>query len=100
MQTQTITNQHTQYKTPEPRRYKVVMHNDDVTTMDFVVMILTTIFQKDEINAERIMLKIHHEGKAVVGVYTKDIAESKTKKATSLARLNGFPLLITVENNE
>lgn len=81
----------------EPRRFKVIVHNDDFTTMEFVVQVLTTVFQKSEAEAERLMLKIHHSDKAVVGVYTYDIALSKIAKATRLAREAGFPLRLTHE---
>jgi ATP-dependent Clp protease adaptor protein ClpS len=82
-------------KTREPDRYKVTIYNDDVTTMDFVVMILITVFFKDETEAEQLMLKVHHTGKAVVGVYSYDIAVSKVRKATVMAREEGFPLRLT-----
>lgn len=81
--------------TKEPRKYKVTIHNDDFTTMDFVVMILTTVFFKSEAEAERLMLAVHHSDKAVVGVYSYDIATSKVQKATHLAREAGFPLRLT-----
>lgn len=84
----------------EPRHYKVIIHNDDFTTMDFVVRILKEVFFFSEDKAEELMLKVHHSNKAVVGVYTYDIAMSKTLKATKMARDNGFPLLITVEPEE
>lgn len=81
----------------EPRRYKVILHNDDFTTMDFVVDVLMTVFLLSEENAYSLMLQIHHSDKAVAGVYTYDIAVSKAQKATSMAREEGFPLHITVE---
>lgn len=81
----------------EPRRYKVVMHNDDFTTMDFVVMVLKQVFFHPEEKALSLMLQIHHTGKAVVGVYSYDIAMSKAEKASSMAEENGFPLSVTVE---
>lgn len=81
----------------EPRRYKVVIHNDDFTTMDFVVMILKQVFFLDEENAYALMLQVHHSEKAVAGVYTYDVAVSKAKKAINMARENGFPLRLTVE---
>lgn len=80
--------------------YRVIMHNDDVTTMDFVVMVLATIFHKSELEAEAIMLKIHHEGKAVVGTYYYDIAVTKQMQTMRLARENHFPLVVTVEIDE
>lgn len=81
----------------EPRKYKVIMYNDDFTTMEFVVMVLSTIFHKSEAEAECIMLQIHHSEKAVVGIYSFDMATTKAAKATEMARAEGFPLRITVE---
>lgn len=77
--------------------YNVIMHNDDITTMDFVVMVLKSIFRKSAEDAETIMLKIHNEGKAVVGTYYKDIAQTKAYYTMDLARKNGFPLKLTIE---
>ncbi|MBO4333588.1 MAG: ATP-dependent Clp protease adaptor ClpS [Paludibacteraceae bacterium] len=79
----------------EPRRYKVVMHNDDFTTMDFVVMVLRTVFAKSDADAEAIMLGIHKQGSAVVGIYSLDVAKTKVQKATQMARDNNFPLKVT-----
>ena len=84
----------------EPRRYQVIIHNDDFTTMEFVVMVLKEVFFLSEENAQALMLQVHHSGKAVVGVYTYDIAVPKAQKATNMARENGFPLRITVEPEE
>ena len=81
----------------EPRRYKVLIHNDDFTTMDFVVQLLREVFYLSEENAQSLMLQVHHSDKAVVGIYTYDIAVSKMQKATNMARENGFPLRLTVE---
>ena len=81
----------------EPKRYKVTIHNDDFTTMEFVVMILTTVFHKSEPEANELMLTVHHSDKAVVGIYTYDIAVSKVKKATRMAREAGYPLRLTYE---
>ncbi len=81
----------------EPRRYKVTIYNDDFTTMEFVVKILTQVFFKSEAEAEALMLKVHHSDKAVVGVYSYDVATSKVRKATTMARKEGFPLRLTVE---
>lgn len=77
--------------------FNVIMHNDDETTMDFVVMVLQRIFRKSEQDAEIIMLKIHNEGAAIVGTYFKDIAVSKARYTMELARQNGFPLQLTTE---
>ena len=81
----------------EPRRYKVTIYNDDFTTMEFVVMILVQVFFKTEAEAEALMLQVHHSDKAVVGIYSYDVATSKKQKATNMAREAGFPLRLTVE---
>ena len=79
----------------EPRRYKVYIHNDDFTTMEFVVKILVVVFFKTEAEAQALMLKVHHSDKALVGVYTYDIAVSKVRRATQMARDEGYPLRLT-----
>ena len=76
----------------EPRRYKVIIHNDDFTTMEFVVMVLKTVFFKTAEEAERMMLNVHRNGQDVVGIYCYDVALSKIKKATRMAREQNFPL--------
>lgn len=85
--------QNTRFK--EPRRYVVMMFNDDFTPMDFVVNILQSIFFKSAEEAEAIMLKVHHEEKAVVGTYSYDIAKSKVEKAMELSRSQKYPLKLT-----
>ena len=80
----------------EPGKYNVVFHNDDFTPMEFVTLILKHIFLKNDIEAETLMLKVHNEGKAIVGTYTYDIAMTKATHATNIARNNGFPLRISV----
>ena len=84
----------------EPRRYKVFIFNDDFTTMDFVVKVLIEVFFKSEADAHALMLQVHHSDKAVVGVYSYDIASSKVRKATAMAREAGCPLRLTVEPEE
>lgn len=81
----------------EPQRWKVTIYNDDFTTMEFVVMILTTVFHKSEADAQALMLTVHHSDKAVVGIYTYDIAATKAQKATRMAREAGFPMRLTYE---
>ena len=76
----------------EPRRYKVIIYNDDFTTMEFVVHVLTTVFFKTPDEAERLMLTVHRSGKARVGTYSCDVARSKVAKATAMAREQNFPL--------
>ena len=80
----------------EPQRYKVTIHNDDFTPMDFVVKVLTQVFFKQPAEAEKLMLQVHHSDKAVVGIYTYDIAVSKVTKAMQLAKDEGFPLRLTI----
>ena len=84
----------------EPRRWKVTIYNDDFTTMEFVVKILRVVFFKSEAEAEALMLKVHHSEKAVVGIYSYDIAVSKVDKATQMAQNEGFPLRLTYEPEE
>lgn len=81
----------------QPSRYAVVLHNDDYTTMEFVVEILRKLFHKTEDEAMNIMLRIHREGKGVAGVYSYEIAETKAVQVDQLARARGFPLKCTLE---
>ena len=83
--------------TKKPRRYFVVMHNDDYTTQEFVVFVIVRYFRKSAEEANRLMVMVHTQGKATVGVYTRDIAETKVKLVTDYAREHGMPLLLTVE---
>ena len=87
----------TQKKLKKPRLYKVLLHNDNYTTMEFVVDILRKIFYKSESDALRIMFAVHRQGVGVAGVYTHEIAETKVDKVTQLARESVFPLLCTFE---
>ena len=96
-QNQSATCERQRIKLQEPRRYKVTIHNDDFTTMEFVVKVLVEVFFKTEAEAEALMLRVHRSTKAVVGVYTYDIAVSKVAKATRMAREAGFPLRLTYE---
>ncbi|MDE5975142.1 MAG: ATP-dependent Clp protease adaptor ClpS [Muribaculaceae bacterium] len=84
-------------RTDEPRQFAVVLHNDDFTTMEFVVEVLMKVFYKSEQEAETLMLAVHHAGKARIGRYSYDIACSKALTATEMARTEGFPLRVTVE---
>ena len=84
-------------KVNEPKKFNVVMYNDDFTTMEFVVSVLVDIFHKSEFEAERIMMAVHRSGKAIVGTYSYDIAVSKVTKATNRAKREGFPFRVTVE---
>lgn len=81
----------------KPSRWKVILHNDDVTTMDFVIRLLMVIFGKSTDDATAIMLKVHEEGSGIAGVYSRDIAETKMLKSREMAKEEGFPLKITIE---
>ncbi len=81
----------------KPRHYKVLLHNDDYTPMDFVVDILKTFFAKSEAEAHHIMLMVHHKGLGVAGVYPKEIAETKVYQVCSLAERERHPLRCTME---
>ncbi len=83
--------------TATPRRYKVLFHNDDYTTMEFVVEVLKRFFHKTDTEAVHIMLTVHKTGAAVAGVYTRDVAETKSTQVMDYARENGMPLLLTTE---
>ena len=80
-----------------PRRYKVIFHNDDYTTMEFVIEVLKRFFHKNDTEATHIMLTVHKMGAAVAGVYTRDVAETKSQQVMSYAREKGMPLLLTTE---
>ena len=81
----------------EPDLYRVILHNDDYTTMEFVIEILRSIFHKSAHEAEEIMWRVHEKGQAICGIYTFEIAESKVAQVKVKARQNGFPLLATFE---
>ena len=89
---QTSVRNRTNVDLREPRRYKVIIYNDDFTTMEFVVHVLNTVFYKSQLEAEALMLDVHERGSAVVGVYSYDIAISRVRKATMMAREQNFPL--------
>ena len=87
----------TERKFKEPGKFKVVVCNDDVTPMDFVVAMLVTIFNHNEKNAVTITNMIHHQGSGIAGVYRYEIAEQKALDGINLARTHGWPLIIKVE---
>jgi len=82
-----------------PQMYRVILHNDDYTSMEFVVMILTNIFHKSHSEAEELMIAIHKKGSAICGVYTYEIAQTKAEQVKKLAKQNEFPLLATIEED-
>ncbi|ADH87163.1 ATP-dependent Clp protease adapter ClpS [Desulfurivibrio alkaliphilus] len=81
----------------QPPRYKVLLHNDDYTTMDFVVTVLETVFKHDTDSAHRIMMSVHKEGVGVAGVYPRDVAETKSAMVHNLARKHEYPLKCSLE---
>ena len=84
-------------ETREPALYKVLLHNDHYTTMDFVVMILESVFHKSQAEATKIMLNVHQKGVGVCGIYPRDVAETKVITVLELARKYEFPLQCTME---
>jgi ATP-dependent Clp protease adaptor protein ClpS len=83
----------------EPDMFKVLLHNDDYTSMDFVVDILMQIFHKNPEDAQVIMINIHEKGKAICGIYSYEIAQTKAYQVKQLAKQNKFPLLATIEED-
>ena len=84
-------------KLEKPKLFKVILHNDDFTTMEFVVFVLEYVFMRDEVEAFAIMLQVHTQGVGIAGVYPYEIANMKAEKAMNLARAREYPLLCTVE---
>lgn len=84
-------------RTEKPKRYKVLIHNDDYTTMEFVIFVLQTVFKHTPASATRLMLQIHRSGVGVAGVYAKEIAETRLEQTIDLARTAGHPLQCTME---
>lgn len=87
----------TEKKTKKPPLYKVLLHNDDYTTMEFVVYILQSVFNHDATKATQVMLHVHRKGMGVAGVYTYEVAETKVDKVHSLAKKYEFPLKCSME---
>lgn len=89
----------TKRKTLIPKKYKVLILNDDYTTMDFVIFLLMVLFHHSEQEANRIMWEVHRKGVGVAGVYPLDIAETKTLEGIQLAQHHGHPLKLTIEQD-
>lgn len=87
-------------KIKRPRMYRVILHNDDFSPMDFVVRLLQTVFRKSEGEATAVMLQVHHEGAGVAGVFTHEIAETKVAQVHMLARQADCPLMASLEPEE
>jgi ATP-dependent Clp protease adaptor protein ClpS len=84
-------------KTQEPTLYKVVLLNDDYTTMEFVVHVLESVFQKSPAEAFRVMMHVHVNGKGIAGIYPWDIAETKAATVATMAKEAGYPMRATIE---
>ena len=97
MSVQGETREKTKINIREPKHYKVIMHNDDFTPMEFVVEILIAVFRKELQEAERLMMMVHENGRAVVGSYSYDIAVTKVMEASDCAKEEGYPFRMTVE---
>jgi len=95
--TKTNIKEKSKNKPREPKRYNVVLYNDDFTTMEFVVSILIDIFHLDPVTAENVMMTVHKTGKGVIGSYTYDMAVTKVDMAMSRAKKEGFPFRMSVE---
>lgn len=87
----------TKEKLEKPPLYKVLLHNDDFTTMEFVVFVLNKVFMRSEGESVAIMLKVHNEGVGVAGIYPFEVATMKAEKAMNMAKAHEFPFLCTVE---
>ena len=87
-------------KLEKPKLYKVILHNDDFTTMDFVVFILVHVFLRSEIEAFAIMLKVHNEGIGIAGVYPYEVAETKAHQVVQFARENEMPLQASLRKSQ
>lgn len=100
MAVQGQTREKTRINIREPKHYRVIMHNDDFTSMEFVVEVLVDIFKKDTSEAERLMLMVHESGRAAVGTYPYDIAATKIDSALARAKAEGFPFRMTLEEDK
>ena len=94
------TEKRTRTRPKKPPLYRVLLHNDDYTTRDFVVFVLASIFHRSEPDAIGIMLHVHHTGVGVAGVYTREIAETKIQTVEQMAQEHEFPLRLSMEPEE
>jgi ATP-dependent Clp protease adaptor protein ClpS len=93
----TLAESRSDQKIERPRMWRVLLHNDDYTTQEFVVWVLETVFRKPRAEAVAVMMRVHHSGIGVAGVYTHDVAETKLRKTRQMAEEQEFPLLVTME---
>ncbi|MBU3803137.1 MAG: ATP-dependent Clp protease adaptor ClpS [Candidatus Cellulosilyticum pullistercoris] len=97
MEPRHILSQKSKVKVKKPKQYKVIMHNDDYTTMEFVIEVLVRIFNKKLEEAQKVMLDVHKAGKGIAGIYSYDIAMTKASTAMNWAKEEGFPFKLSVE---
>ena len=97
METSIVIEEKNKIKIKKPKNYKVIMHNDDYTTMEFVIYVLMNVFNKKVEEANKIMLDVHKKGNGIAGIYPFDIAESKVAIAMGLAEEENFPFKLTIE---
>ena len=95
--TSTLTESRSDEKVERPRMWRVLLHNDDYTTQEFVVWVLETVFRKPRCEAVRIMMSVHLSGSGSLAIYTHDVAETKLRKTRQMAEEQEFPLLVTME---
>jgi len=92
-----LTESRNEERVEHPRMWRVLLHNDDYTTQDFVVMVLETVFHKPRGEAFTIMMAVHRSGIGVAGIFTRDVAETKIRTTRQMAEEQEFPLLVTME---
>ena len=95
-----LTESRAEQELQRPRMWRVLLHNDDYTTQDFVVWVLESVFHKPRAEAFAIMLSVHRSGLGIAGVYTHDVADTKVKATKQMAEQHEFPLLVTMEPDE
>jgi ATP-dependent Clp protease adaptor protein ClpS len=93
----TLADSRSDQKLERPRMWRVLLHNDDYTTQEFVVWVLESVFRKPRMEAVEVMMRVHLSGIGVAGIYTHDVAETKLKKTRQIAEEQEFPLLVTME---
>ena len=84
-------------ETAKPNQYKVLLHNDDYTTMDFVVDVLESVFERSPAESYRVMMQVHREGVGVAGIYPRDVGATKVDEVHAMARIEGHPLRASLE---
>jgi ATP-dependent Clp protease adaptor protein ClpS len=94
-----VVKERVQFEKKEPEQYKVLLLNDDYSTMEFVIHVLESVFQKSPAEAYRIMLHVHTQGQGLAGIYPWEVAETKVETVKSMAKDAGFPLRAVIEGN-